>query len=612
MKRVGLYFIFLLLILLISGAYFVISNTSFPLSNSRNTEKFSLRHSNDIKFDLSQIDDEFKNIEPNESFLKISDRDFVYLSTSGDVPEDTISGDNIRIDTTELEINSMSFSISSWIFLATNDVSDNARSRTIVSNLFSSSSVDVSACDESQELMMTSNTVEERHGFRLFVNSPGTGDEALVFETIWRHNNTIKCRRLTSFGYQVPSSEWTHVAMSVDTAPSGTGVTLFINGENVASDVDFNDFHWPKKFNDSEFFLGSNNDTGYSLHGFIAMFVVSQSEVMSNSDIRNYYLAGSNKQIISSLSSPDKIVYPIIRGFEHSSEDKLFEAFPSQSSLVEMKLSVDTSKLAMNTQPRENKNAANCFDKQDSFYARGENNANVNNIDLLENNNVGRIRREYIKDAMKHTWYSYKEYAWGKDELLPVTLGSVDHWGGIGATLIDSLDTLWLMDMKEEFYEGRDWITESLDFSRVQDGVSVFETTIRVLGGLLAAYDFSKEQIFLQKAEDLADRLDDAFDSPSGLPYMMTHLNKKKSYNPQWVGSNTILADAGSLLIEWRFLSKATGKKKYAQRVEKVMSILENRPHINGMLPISFSPISNRHSYNTLSFGGMVRLALYC
>ena len=81
----------------------------------------------------------------------------------------------------------------------------------------------------------------------------------------------------------------------------------------------------------------------------------------------------------------------------------------------------------------------------------------------------------------------------------------------MGTTLVDSLDTLWLMDMKDEFWEGRDWVRDHLDHDHVGQ-VSVFETTIRSLGGLLAAYDMSDDKVFLDKALDLGTRLAHAFE----------------------------------------------------------------------------------------------------
>ena len=68
---------------------------------------------------------------------------------------------------------------------------------------------------------------------------------------------------------------------------------------------------------------------------------------------------------------------------------------------------------------------------------------------------LARKRRGYIKAAMQHAWTGYQTHAFGADELGPVSGKPNSHWGGIGTTLVDALDTLWLMDMKDEFYEAR-------------------------------------------------------------------------------------------------------------------------------------------------------------
>lgn len=87
--------------------------------------------------------------------------------------------------------------------------------------------------------------------------------------------------------------------------------------------------------------------------------------------------------------------------------------------------------------------------------------------------------------------------------------------GPIGYFLIDSLDSLWIAGMKDEFQRARDWVATELDFSRLDDKYHTFEITIRVLGGLLSAFHLSGEQdvMLLNKAVDLADRLLPAFDT---------------------------------------------------------------------------------------------------
>lgn len=114
-------------------------------------------------------------------------------------------------------------------------------------------------------------------------------------------------------------------------------------------------------------------------------------------------------------------------------------------------------------------------------------------------------RQEAVRKAMLHAWNGYEKYAWGKDELKPVSK-SHQNWLDIGLTIIDSLDTLWIMGLKDQFQKARDWVESSLSFNKNRD-VSTFETSIRVFGGLLSAYDLSKDKMFLDKAKDIGDRL---------------------------------------------------------------------------------------------------------
>jgi len=91
------------------------------------------------------------------------------------------------------------------------------------------------------------------------------------------------------------------------------------------------------------------------------------------------------------------------------------------------------------------------------------------------------VRREAVRKAMAHAWQGYKSYAWGKDELKPISRTYKNWVGtGIGLTILDSMSTLIIMDMKTEFIEALDWVTRSLDFNQNQQ-ISVFETTIRAV-----------------------------------------------------------------------------------------------------------------------------------
>ncbi|RHY31943.1 hypothetical protein DYB32_003010 [Aphanomyces invadans] len=128
---------------------------------------------------------------------------------------------------------------------------------------------------------------------------------------------------------------------------------------------------------------------------------------------------------------------------------------------------------------------------------------------------------------MQYAWSNYETHAFGADEIAPVSGERRENvWGGIGVTLVDSLDTLYLMDM----HRARDWVALSMDFSHLgQDGntLSVFEIVIRQLGGLLSAYDLSQDDVFKHRAVELADLLLPAFSNGVFYTHFNVHTQEK-------------------------------------------------------------------------------------
>ncbi|KAF0894155.1 hypothetical protein E2562_034887 [Oryza meyeriana var. granulata] len=223
---------------------------------------------------------------------------------------------------------------------------------------------------------------------------------------------------------------------------------------------------------------------------------------------------------------------------------------------------------------------------------------------LVEIDPINNERREKVKEAMVHAWNSYVKYAWGMDELQPQSRNGVNSFGGLGATLVDSLDTLYIMGLKDEFQRARDWVADSLSFDKDYDA-SVFETTIRVVGGLLSAYDLSGDKVFLEKAKDITDRLLPAWDTASGIPYNRINLAHGRAHNPGWTNGDSILADSGTEQLEFIALSQRTGDSKYQQKAENVIRQLQKIYPSDGLLPIYINPHSGTASYSTITFGAM-------
>jgi mannosyl-oligosaccharide alpha-1,2-mannosidase len=133
----------------------------------------------------------------------------------------------------------------------------------------------------------------------------------------------------------------------------------------------------------------------------------------------------------------------------------------------------------------------------------------------------GRLKRQAaVKESFMHSWEGYKTHAWLRDEVVPIAGGYRDTFGGWAATLVDALDTLWIMGMKEDFEIAVNSI-EEIDFTTTEaEKINVFETTIRYLGGFLAAYDISGEKypVLLSKAIEVGDLLMSCFDTPNRMP----------------------------------------------------------------------------------------------
>ncbi|XP_067051480.1 mannosyl-oligosaccharide 1,2-alpha-mannosidase IA-like [Acropora muricata] len=222
---------------------------------------------------------------------------------------------------------------------------------------------------------------------------------------------------------------------------------------------------------------------------------------------------------------------------------------------------------------------------------------------------IAKERRDFIKKMMEHAWTGYVNHAWGSNELRPISkrghTASIFGASSSGATVVDALDTLYIMGMKDEFERARKWVAMSLSFNHASD-VSVFETTIRFLGGLLSAYAFSGDEVFKVKAKELGDKLLPAFNTPTGIPWAMVNLASGSGHNWGWAsGGCSILAELGTLHLEFVYLSKITGQPIYAQKVNKVREVLNQIEKPNGLYPNFLNPRSGVWGSHHVSLGAL-------
>ena len=183
---------------------------------------------------------------------------------------------------------------------------------------------------------------------------------------------------------------------------------------------------------------------------------------------------------------------------------------------------------------------------------------------------AGRVRAEF-----QFAWSSYKRLAWGHDELNPVSRTPHDWYPPaiVYMTPVDALDTMTLMGFTDDAAATRAYLLEHLSFD--QDvSVQVFEVTIRLLGGLISGYQMSGEPKFLALAEDLANRLLPAFNSPTGMPYRFVNLRTGK---PDGAVSNP--AEIGTLLLEFGTLGKLTHRDALFEKAKHATAEVYRRRH---------------------------------
>uniref|UniRef100_A0A182J968 alpha-1,2-Mannosidase n=1 Tax=Anopheles atroparvus TaxID=41427 RepID=A0A182J968_ANOAO len=210
-------------------------------------------------------------------------------------------------------------------------------------------------------------------------------------------------------------------------------------------------------------------------------------------------------------------------------------------------------------------------------------------------------RQRAVVEATLHSWKGYKEYAWGHDNLKPISMGYSD-WFGLGLTLIDSLDTLYIMDLQDEFDEARAWVDKYLKFD-VNREVNLFEITIRVVGGLLSAYHLSGDRMFLDKAIDLGNRLLPSFDSPSGIPFSDVNIGSLTAHAPKW-SPDSSTSEVTTIQLEFRDLSRASENPIFENVAAKVNLKVHELDKNEGLVPIFINANTGHfRNFATVSLG---------
>ena len=225
-------------------------------------------------------------------------------------------------------------------------------------------------------------------------------------------------------------------------------------------------------------------------------------------------------------------------------------------------------------------------------------------------------KREIIKRTFSFSWAGYKKKAWMQDELSPVTGKFRNPFCAWGASLVDTLDTLYMMDLKDEFEEAVEAVKD-IDFTTTpRNDIPLFETVIRYLGGLVAAYDISSgtHRILLDKAVELADILMGAFDTPNRMPMTFYLWKPTFASQPHRANARVVLAELGSLSVEFTRLAQITKEAKYYDAVARITNEFEdwqNNTRLPGLWPLQVDAsgckkpdVSPQTTYDNVAMNG--------
>lgn len=325
-----------------------------------------------------------------------------------------------------LDLDASDLVIGAWIYL--NTVDGENTMRTVFTNK-------ASGCEGSPD----------RYGVSMYVNEWGTSNHQLYVEF---GNSVSGCHKVTSNDIQLLPNKWYHVALSM----VGLTTRLHIDGTVVGKVED--QLHSAQY--SSPMLVGSFDRGEYSLFGNVSHFAIAhpigkdEADTYSIADTvikKMMHVAALPHDHSSTLSLEDRSKDCMVALFEFSDYPSVRRrsADPTHLGDPTVKETIDTI---------GGKKGAYFFSTPlppglevsdvpivlvDGLGA----NRKVTDEMREESDRLGRQRREIIKSGMVHAWSGYQKYAWGRDELKPITQDGGDPWGGMGVTLVDSLDTLW-------------------------------------------------------------------------------------------------------------------------------------------------------------------------
>ena len=219
--------------------------------------------------------------------------------------------------------------------------------------------------------------------------------------------------------------------------------------------------------------------------------------------------------------------------------------------------------------------------------------------------------------------YTYIIFESGKDEYNPLTKSGrqmAPSGPGLGFLIVDSLDTLILMNLTSQLSHARDWISTSLNYSQNYE-INTFEMSTRILGGLLSAHWLSielpelaplseddegapGEDLYIEKATDLADRLLGAFDTGSRIPLTNVNLESHKATASPDSDGASLVAQVAGMQLEFKYLSKLLGEHIFWDAADKVSEIIDGEGMEDGLLTELMDPDTGAFKGRKIGLGG--------
>ncbi|KAF8586606.1 glycoside hydrolase family 47 protein [Ramaria rubella] len=215
--------------------------------------------------------------------------------------------------------------------------------------------------------------------------------------------------------------------------------------------------------------------------------------------------------------------------------------------------------------------------------------------------NGANASRAQVVSLFEDAFQAYTEFAFGHDDLLPVTKSFADGRNGWGASIVDAMSTMKIMGLEDLFQTALNFSSQ-IDFSqsKTSDTVSLFESTIRYVGGLLSSYELNgnQPQFLVDKAQQLTNKL--ALGFVNVIPYGFVDFSTDSPVTAQ---SN--IAEAGTLTLEWSRLSTYTSNDTYRQLAEgAVKHIAGLTGPLPGLAAQGIDPSSGEFVGAYVSWGG--------